>query len=62
MQDVHNLQHMSLIHDMELTADGDRIVAVGETLIRPDRDAVTESAILRKPLTLGSLIATYLPM
>ena len=59
---VYNLQHMSLIHDMEVTAGGDRIVAVGETIIRPERDAIPESAILRKPLTLGSLISTYISM
>ena len=51
MQREDDLQHMSLIHDMELTADGDRIIAVGETLPRPDREAVTESAILSEPLT-----------
>ena len=45
-----NLEHMSLIHDMELTAGGDRIVGVGETIVRPDRDAVAESAIFREPL------------
>ena len=47
---------------MELTAGGDRIVAIGETLVRPDRRAVTESAILREPLTLGPLTVTDLSM
>ena len=50
-QHEFTLEHMSVIHDMEPTVDGDRIVAVGETLVRPDRAAVGESAILRKPLT-----------
>ena len=38
---------------MEVTAGGNRIVAVGETLLRLDRRAVAESAILREPLTSG---------
>ena len=53
IQHQYNLDHMSLIHDMELTTDGDRIVGVGETLARDDPHAATESAIFRKPLTLG---------
>lgn len=61
-QNVFNLQHMSLIHDMEVTAGGSRVVAVGETLLRLDRRAVAESAILREPLTLGSSTTTDLPM
>ena len=44
---------MSLIHDMALTTNEDRIVGVGETLARDDLHAATESAIFRKPLTLG---------
>ena len=52
-QTVYNLEQMSLIHDMEVTAGGNRIVAVGETLLRLDRRAVAESAILREPLTSG---------
>ncbi len=36
-QTVYNLEQMSLIHDMEVTAGGNRIVAVGETLLRLDR-------------------------
>src|SRR5258708_31284824 len=59
LQEEFNLEHMSVIHDMELTTGGDRIVGVGETLERPDREAVGESAIFREPLTLGPLIATY---
>ena len=53
IQGHYKLDHMSLIHDMELTTDGDRIVGVGETLARDDPHAATESAIFRKSLTLG---------
>jgi len=62
VQTVHNLQHMSLIHDMEVTAGGNRVVAVGETLLRLDRCAVAESAILCEPLTLGPSTATDISM
>ena len=53
IQNHYNLNHMSLIHDMELTTDGDRIVGVGETLARDDPHAASESAIFRKSFTLG---------
>ena len=53
IQDQYNLEQMSLIHDMALTANEDRIVGVGETLARDDLHAATESAIFRKPLTLS---------
>ena len=62
VQSVYDLEHMSLIHDMEVTAGGNRVVAVGETLLRLDRRAVAESAILREPLTLGPSTATDLSM
>ena len=52
IEDHYNLDHISLIHDMELTTDGDRIVGVGETLARNDLHAA-ESAIFRKQLTLA---------
>ena len=48
IQDEYNFEHISLIHDMEPTAGGDRIVVVGETLVRSDRSAGAESAILRE--------------
>ena len=48
----YNLDHISLIHDMELTTDGHRIVGVGETLARNDLHAA-ESAIFGKRLTLA---------
>ena len=51
VEDQHKLNHISLIHDMELTTDEDRIVGVGETLARDDPHAA-ESAIFRKQLTL----------
>ena len=53
IQNHYNLNHMSLIHDMELTTDGDRIVGVGVTLARDDPHAASESAIFRKSFTLG---------
>ena len=58
----YNIDHMSLIHDMELTTDEDRIVGVGETLARDDLHAATESAIFRESFTLAlqwSLINPY---
>ena len=61
-QAVYNLQHMSLIHDMEVTAGGNRVVAVGETLLRLDRRAAAESAILCESLTLGPSTDTDLSM
>ena len=61
-QAVYNLQHMSLIHDMEVTSGGNRVVAVGETLLRLDRRAVAESAILCESLTLEPSTATDLSM
>ena len=54
IQGHHNIDHMSLIHDMALTTSGDRIVGVGETLAREDLHAATESAIFRESLTFAS--------
>ena len=59
-QNVFNIQHMSLIHDMEVAAGGSRVVVVGETLLRLDRRSVAESAILREPLTLRPSTTTDL--
>lgn len=61
-QAAYNLQPMTLIHDMEVTAGGNRVIAVGETLLRLDRRAVAESAILCESLTLGPSTATDLSM
>ena len=52
VEDQYKLERISLIHDMELTTDEDRIVGVGETLARDDPHAASESAIFREQLTL----------
>ena len=59
IQDQYYLDHMSLIHDMEPTTDGDRIVGVGETLARDEPHSVTESAIFRKSFDFGPPMVTH---
>ena len=46
VQGTYELKHVSWIHDMVDTAHGERIVAVGETESRPDRNSIAECAIV----------------
>ena len=55
VQNTWELKRVSWIHDMVDTAQGERIVAVGETESRADRHSIAECAIvgMRSPrLTL----------
>ena len=46
VQNTWELKRVSWIHDMVETAQGERIVAVGETESRADRHSIAECAII----------------
>jgi hypothetical protein len=56
VQDTWELKRMSWIHDMVDTARGERIVAVGETESRADRQSIAECAIVGMWLPRLSLV------
>ena len=56
VQDTWELKRVSWIHDMVDTAQGERIVAVGETESRADRHSIAECAIVGMCLPRLTLI------
>ena len=57
MQNTWELMRVSWIHDMVETAQGERIVAVGETESRADRHSIAECAIVGMCLPRLTLIS-----